>query len=87
MEDFIFKHGQRLWGDISPEMIHEGPAGLRKDAEYILSHSGDAGHSHHEGSSLCGSAVVNPTSIHEGEGLLPGPTQWVKDPALLWAVV
>ena len=27
--------------------------------------------------------VMNPTSIHEDEGSIPGPTHWIKDLALL----
>ena len=29
-----------------------------------------------------GSVIMNPTSIHEDTGLIPGLTQWVRDPVL-----
>ena len=34
------------------------------------------------GSSHCGSVEMNLTSICEDVGLIPGLTQWVKDPVL-----
>ena len=35
----------------------------------------------------CGSAVTNPTSVHEDMSSIPGLAQLVKDLALSWAMV
>lgn len=35
----------------------------------------------------CGSSEMNPTSIHDDMGSVPGLAHWIKDPVLPWAGV
>jgi len=35
------------------------------------------------GSSPCGTAETNPTSIHEDVGSIPGLVQWIGNPAVV----
>ena len=37
-----------------------------------------------EGVPVLAQQVKNPTWIHEDASLIPGFTQWAKDPVLLW---
>ena len=46
---------------------------MRRD---LSKYKNNGGSSHH------GPVVTKPTSIYEDSGLIPGLTQWVKDPAL-----
>ena len=57
----------------------ECPEGINL-ADFLPSESWDR-------SSRRGSMEMNPASIHEDMGLIPGLTQWVKDLVLPWAVV
>ena len=60
-----------LWRGFSPwpGNFHMGVAEKKKKSNPIRS-------------SPCGSTVMNPTSIHEDSGSIPGPAQWVQDLAL-----
>ena len=66
----------------SPLSVHNGSQNLLKD--YLPSYNPHIGANKivHFWSSHGGSAVTNPTNIHEDSGSIPGLDQWVKDLAL-----
>ena len=53
----------------------DGPMEESEDSTYVIKTSSFE-------SSCCGAVEMNPTSIHEDAGLIPGLTQWVGDPVL-----
>ena len=77
-DDYFSQLQQRVVRSDCPEGAHR----VLKDLRNTLGSGIDK--SMPLGGSYCVSAVRNPTSIHKDAGSIPGLSQWVKDPALLW---
>jgi len=62
-------------------VLHEGRGrwSTRNTAHWSSVHSPEPRKVKQEGGSPCASVVINPTSIHEDAGSIPGFAQWVKD--------
>ena len=53
---------------------------LATDGLETLRGNGQETNTEGAGSSRCGSAGTNLTSVHEGSGCIPALARWVKDP-------
>ena len=54
----------------------------KKDRNIAICSYTDGPKEYYTWNSHCGTTEMNPTSIHEDAGSIPGLAQWIKDPLL-----
>ena len=62
-------YNRKLTEHYKPAIMEKNKNHKKKNTEWRTSH--------------CGAAEMNPTSNHKVSGLIPGLSQWVKNPVLL----